>query len=312
MIILNGGAFFLGTGYFSDGSAVAPSLAFASEPGTGFFKYGANVIGYSANGTASLLFSSVGRIFSSDVACSVTLATGGLVTFSGSNLYSAAQLILKASFADSANGKIQLDTHTTSAGGIGFGTDLSLFRFSATTLRLSAAANSYFSVDGPAANEVGFGYTKAGSTIWVSYVPSAGSTDLRWNNGSDRWLMNSAGQFLGITPTGGLGYGAGSGGTVTQITSKATAVTLSKVCGTISTHNASLAANTAVSFTLTNTAIAATDSIVFNVSAATAGAYIVNAQCGAGSATIELRNVTAGALAEAVAIRFAVIKSVNA
>ena len=109
------------------------------------------------------------------------------------------------------------------------------------------------------------------------------------------------------------GYITGEGGTVTQGTSKATAVTLSKKCGQITMHNASLAADTTVSFTLTNTTIVATDLLVLNhVSSGTAGSYLLNAQAGAGSASINVRNVTAGALAEAIVIGFAVIKAVTA
>ena len=109
------------------------------------------------------------------------------------------------------------------------------------------------------------------------------------------------------------GYITGEGGTVTQATSKTTAVTLSKKCGQITMHNASLAADTTVSFTLTNSTIAATDLLVLNhVSGGTAGAYLLNAQAAAGSASINVRNVTAGALGEAIVIGFAVIKAVTA
>jgi hypothetical protein len=109
------------------------------------------------------------------------------------------------------------------------------------------------------------------------------------------------------------GYITGEGGTVTQATSKATAVTLSKKCGQITMHNASLAADTTVSFTLTNTTIVATDLLMLNhVSGGTAGSYLLNAQAAAGSASINVRNVTAGALAEAIVIGFAVIKAVTA
>ena len=109
------------------------------------------------------------------------------------------------------------------------------------------------------------------------------------------------------------GYITGEGGTVTQATSKATGVTLSKKCGQITMHDASLAAATTVSFTLTNSTIAATDLLVLNhVSGGTAGAYLLNAQAAAGSASINVRNVTAGALGEAIVIGFAVIKAVTA
>ena len=109
------------------------------------------------------------------------------------------------------------------------------------------------------------------------------------------------------------GYITGDGGTVTQATSKSTGVTLSKKCGQITLHNAALAADTTVSFTLTNTTIAATDLLVLNhVSGGTAGAYLLNAQCAAGSASINVRNVTSGSLSEAIIIGFALVKAVIA
>ena len=106
------------------------------------------------------------------------------------------------------------------------------------------------------------------------------------------------------------GYITGEGGTVAQATSKATAVTLNKKCGQITMNAAALAAATTVTFVLTNSTIAATDLLVLNhVSGGTAGSYLLNAQCGAGSVSINVRNVTAGSLSEAIVIGFAVIKA---
>ena len=109
------------------------------------------------------------------------------------------------------------------------------------------------------------------------------------------------------------GYITGEGGTVTQATSKSTAVTLNKKCGTVTMHDAALAADAIVSFTLTNSTIAATDVVVLNhASAGTAGKYALNAQAAAGSASINVTNISAGSLSEAIVIRFAVIKAVTA
>lgn len=119
--------------------------------------------------------------------------------------------------------------------------------------------------------------------------------------------------LLSNSPTSGLGYTTGAGGTVTQATSKSTGVTLSKVCGAITMHNASLAADAIVSFVLTNTAIAAGDVLVLNhISGGTIGAYVLNAQCAAGSATINVANRSAGALTDAIVIQFALHKAVSA
>jgi hypothetical protein len=107
------------------------------------------------------------------------------------------------------------------------------------------------------------------------------------------------------------GYVVGEGGTVTQATSKSTGVTLSKKCGQITMNAAALAADTTVTFTLTNTEVVATDIIILNhVSGGTAGSYLLNAQAGSGSASINVRNITSGSLSEAIVIGFAIIKAV--
>lgn len=116
-----------------------------------------------------------------------------------------------------------------------------------------------------------------------------------------------------ISGTGKQGYATGSGGTVTQATSKATGVTLSKPTGQITLASDALAASTTVSFTLTNTVIEAGDILVMNhISGGTAGSYLLNAQSAAGSASINVRNISLGSLSEAIVIAFAVIKGVTA
>jgi hypothetical protein len=121
--------------------------------------------------------------------------------------------------------------------------------------------------------------------------------------------LTAAGAALAQT---GIGYASGAGGTVTQGTSKATGVTLSKASGKITLHNAALAAATIVSFVLTNTLIAAGDVLVLNhVATGTPGSYSLNARCAAGSATIDVRNNTAGSLSEAIDIQFVLVKGVT-
>ena len=111
-----------------------------------------------------------------------------------------------------------------------------------------------------------------------------------------------------------VGYSTGTGGAVTQITNKATGVTLNKRCGQITMNNASLNAAAEVSFTLTNSVIAATDVVMVCIgSGATAGAY--NVQCdavAAGSCRISIGNMSSGSLGEAIVLNFVVIKAVNA
>jgi predicted aconitase with swiveling domain len=90
-------------------------------------------------------------------------------------------------------------------------------------------------------------------------------------------------------------------------------VTLSKSTGQITLNAAALNLDTTVSFTLTNTVIEAGDILIMNhISGGTAGSYLLNAQSAAGSASINVRNITGGSLSEAIVIAFAVIKAVTA
>jgi hypothetical protein len=127
--------------------------------------------------------------------------------------------------------------------------------------------------------------------------------------------VTAASSIRSTSASAGVGYATGAGGVVTQLTDKSTAVTLNAICGTITMDAATLAHQSAVSFTLTNSAIAATDVVAVSVkSGGTAGAYLVSAGAvAAGSCSITLFNCqTAGNLSEAVVLSFAVIKAVAA
>ena len=111
-----------------------------------------------------------------------------------------------------------------------------------------------------------------------------------------------------------LGYSNNAQGTVTQLTSKSTGVTLNKSAGQITMDAASLAGATNVTFTLTNSLLTAKDVVILNVASANATAGAYNAWISsmlAGSCTITLRNITAGALLEAVVINFAIIHNAS-
>lgn len=125
--------------------------------------------------------------------------------------------------------------------------------------------------------------------------------------------LTSSGAIKSTSASGGVGYATGAGGAVTQGTDKSTAVTLNTVTGAITLNNASLADATTVSFTLTNSAIAATDFVgVHHASAGTGGSYICWADTVAGgSCKINVRNVSGGSLGEAIVLRFVVIKGVS-
>lgn len=112
--------------------------------------------------------------------------------------------------------------------------------------------------------------------------------------------------------TGKFGYK--SGGTVTQLTSKTTGVTLNNLTGAITMNGATLSNNTSVSFTVTNSTVAANDIIIVNQKsgAATAGSYRAFADTITnGTFNITVTNISgsvSGGLTESVVISFIVIK----
>ena len=126
--------------------------------------------------------------------------------------------------------------------------------------------------------------------------------------------ITSASSIKSTSATAGIGYGTGAGGTVTQATSKSTGATLNTVSGQITMNAAALAAAAEVSFTLTNSAVAATDVVMVSIaSGATAGAYSVQCDAvAAGSCRISVGNRSTGSLSEAIVLNFVVIKAVAA
>ena len=124
--------------------------------------------------------------------------------------------------------------------------------------------------------------------------------------------ITTIGNLYVINSNRKFGYDTGAGGTVTQLTSKATGVTLNTPTGQIVMNNATLNANTTVSFTLTNSLIGASDIVVLqHNSVGTSASYNLNAFPSAGSAVISVRNVTSGPLGQAIVLSFAVIRAVT-
>jgi hypothetical protein len=159
-------------------------------------------------------------------------------------------------------------------------------------------------INGGASDDL-FVYSTANIELWASAgkVAEVASTGLA-----------VAGNILSSHATGGIGYATGAGGTVAQATNKSTAVTLNKATGTITMQATNITAGSTATFTFNNTAIAATDQIVMtHHSVGTFGSYTINCRAtGAGTASVAVRNNTAGTLGEAIVLRFFVNKSVDA
>ena len=123
-----------------------------------------------------------------------------------------------------------------------------------------------------------------------------------------------------VLATQASGYAAGAGGTVTQLTSRATGVTLNQACGEITLFAGSLAGHEADEFALTNSEIAASDVVIVNIkSGAAAGTRkyytLAVTSVSAGSCTISIGNNDNGAVpatgTDTLVLSFAVIKGVT-
>lgn len=137
-------------------------------------------------------------------------------------------------------------------------------------------------------------------------------------NGNINLVPNGSGQVLTPAP---FGYSTGAGGTVTQLTSRTTGVTLDKITGEIVLVAGTISGHEADEFTLTNSFIGANDVVVAciksGVDAGTRKYYQIHVvSVAAGSCVISVGNIDNATIpasgTDSPVIQFAVIKSVVA
>lgn len=119
----------------------------------------------------------------------------------------------------------------------------------------------------------------------------------------------------GLTLIGGVvGYGSGNGGSVTQLTSKSTSVTLNKPSGLIVMNNAALAAGATVSFQFANSAVLIDDVIIINIvwdAITNPINYSVRAASydpANGTILVVIKNETSGSLSDVVSLKFSILR----
>lgn len=143
-----------------------------------------------------------------------------------------------------------------------------------------------------------------GSNLTVTGIMQSGSVQ----SGAISSTGSIRSSAAATATTSGVGYNTGAGGAVTQLVNRSTAVILNALCGSITLFT--VAGTGTNSFTVTNSAVAATDVILLNQRSGTDKyTYAVNLVA-AGSFQITL--TTAGVTVEAPVISFAVIKAVTA
>lgn len=163
-----------------------------------------------------------------------------------------------------------------------------------------------------------------GITDWASFAfgtsaSSGGPTGtgtaildgtVTWKYQSTAFVSTPTYLYPRASPTTGIGYVSGAGGTVTQLTSRTTGVTINNVCGQITLVSAAGTA-TWQSFTVTNSAVAATD-VIRVVQASGTDKNMIHVTA-VGSGTFEITfATTGGTTTEQPVFNFAVIKAVAA
>ena len=157
----------------------------------------------------------------------------------------------------------------------------------------------------------GSGYSLAnitGTANQVSVTNSAGGITLSLPQNINSGATPS---FAGMTVTGNslLGYGTGSGGAVTQTTSRTTGVTINKTNGAITLVSAS--GTTAwQSFTVTNSTVSASDTVIVSQKSGADLYMIYVTKVSAGSFQLTFAT-TGGTTTEQPVFNFAVIKAVT-
>ena len=322
-----------GVATFSAGSAAAPAITTTGDTNTGIFFPAADTIAFAEGGAEAMRIDSSGNV---GIGTSSPAAT--LHSYKNTNngtIGVAAILDAGTQNPSVAGGGIVMNfltnTGATYFGAVGGYTDGTNY---VTGLWGGAAASGAPALIVNSSGNVGIGTISPGQPLHVYssaaagkyiYAQQAGSYNIGFQaqNSVSNWYAYTAastgnfeffqgsgsGNVVVVSPVG-LGYGTGSGGTVTQATDKSTGVTLNKPTGQITMNNAALLPATSVVFVLSNSLLAATDSVIVQPNYGTnSQAYTAQVTfAGAGGVHIRVTNITAGSLSEAVTLSFAIIK----
>lgn len=316
------------SGTFTDGNAAGPGVTFTSDTDTGMYRVSSNTLGFATAGVQRVTLNV--NAFESDVgggflrpadwwATSTAIfglgtaaAPLGFISSEGSNAihvtsngyrnnagtwtsYSAGGTTGAAQVAVDPTGFVSLRADTTKASGS-----------TTTPTEVARAQNGQF-------------LTVAGSASAPSYSWIADTNTGFYRSGADNLDMATAGiaalkinaaQAVVAVGTGGLGYGAGAGGTVTQATSRTTGVTINNPTGAITLFSAA-GSTTATTFTVTNSKVDATDTVVISQKSGTNLYQAFVTAVAAGSFNVTFYT-TGGTATDAPVLNFAVIKGATA
>jgi len=283
-----------GVGSFGDGTAAAPSVAHKGDLDTGiYFPSGGNVVGIATNGASKVYIDTNGvgintTSFSTD---KLRVQGGASVRYFGVNTDGKAEQ--RWNDAAVINDAFTIANNGLSASNQGVG------------LRFNLDASN------GAGNESAYVRAVSADTYAAAGNRSASLTfgTINANTLAERMRITSTGDVL-VTGVGGLGYGTGSGGSITQTTGRTNGVILNKTNGAITLVSAA-GSTTEQTFTVTNSTVAATDTVIASQKSGT-DKYIINVSAvAAGSFDITFRTFS-GTTTEQPVFNFAVIKAVAA
>lgn len=281
------------------GTVAAPTYSFTGRVTDGMWSPAAGVVAWSTLGSERLRIDSVGSIGYEVVPSTSTapfwqLVAGTVIATKGDQISLCNNLYYNAAwkYASTAAGSQFLMTGGT----------FSWLRTPSGTVDTTATLTLSM-------------YLDANGNLGLNTGAPAYKLDINGTlgvGGAVTFLSNcTVGGNVLINSTGALGYTTGSGGSVTQATSRTTGVTLNKTNGAITLFSTTTTAGQVTTFTVTNSTVAATDTIIVNQKTG-GGIYLCSVTTvAAGSFNISVHTPAAQG-AEAPTLNFAVIKAVIA
>jgi hypothetical protein len=217
-----------------------------------------------------------------------------------------------AGYRSQSIGSADINAHYSAVGKCDVGLDFSNITTDATKASIAIKADDRIYFDTSSSN--GF-YATTFNNNYLTYASGLTAFNFVVNNTSIFQIYSTqvvaTTSLKSVSPTGGVGYAAGAGGTVTQATSKSTAVTLNKVTGQITTNNAALGAGGIVAFLVNNSNVVSGDTVTVNYvsGGADGGNYrLIAYAVSGGSFIIQITNQSGGSLSEAIVIGFNIHK----
>jgi len=153
-------------------------------------------------------------------------------------------------------------------------------------------------------------YTDTQNALKVSKAGDSMSGALTVNSTITGDNVLSTGSIRSNDSTSGIGYSAGAGSSVTQLTSQTTGVTINNICGSINIFSFTPVINNWNFFTVTNSSVIETDVIIVNQKSGANKYDVIVTNVTNGSFQVGFSSVS-GVVLEAPVFNFAVIKSVT-